>query len=26
MTLFGTRAGVSLTPGLIAELKSAVQF
>jgi predicted regulator of Ras-like GTPase activity (Roadblock/LC7/MglB family) len=25
MTLFGTRAGVSLTPGLIAELKSAVQ-
>jgi predicted regulator of Ras-like GTPase activity (Roadblock/LC7/MglB family) len=26
MTLFGTRAGVSLTPGLIAELKSAVQL
>jgi predicted regulator of Ras-like GTPase activity (Roadblock/LC7/MglB family) len=25
MTLFGTRAGVTLTPGLIAELKSAVQ-
>lgn len=25
MTLFATRAGVSLTPGLIAELKSAVQ-
>ncbi|MET0495094.1 MAG: roadblock/LC7 domain-containing protein [Actinoplanes sp.] len=24
MTLFGTRAGASLTPGLIAELKSAV--
>jgi hypothetical protein len=26
MTLFGTRAGVTLTPGLIAELKSAVQI
>lgn len=25
MTLFGTRAGVTLTPALIAELKSAVQ-
>ncbi|HWS36704.1 MAG TPA: roadblock/LC7 domain-containing protein [Actinoplanes sp.] len=25
MTLFATRAGVSLTPGLIAELKSAVR-
>ena len=25
MTLFGTRAGVTLTPGLIAELKSAVR-
>ena len=25
MTLFGTRAGATLTPGLIAELKSAVQ-
>jgi predicted regulator of Ras-like GTPase activity (Roadblock/LC7/MglB family) len=26
MTLFGTRAGATLTPGLIAELKSAVQI
>jgi predicted regulator of Ras-like GTPase activity (Roadblock/LC7/MglB family) len=26
MTLFGSRAGASLTPGLIAELKSAVQI
>ncbi|GAA2654701.1 roadblock/LC7 domain-containing protein [Paractinoplanes durhamensis] len=26
MTLFGSRAGATLTPGLIAELKSAVQF
>jgi predicted regulator of Ras-like GTPase activity (Roadblock/LC7/MglB family) len=25
MTLFGSRAGATLTPGLIAELKSAVQ-
>jgi predicted regulator of Ras-like GTPase activity (Roadblock/LC7/MglB family) len=25
MTLFGTRAGAALTPGLIAELKSAAQ-
>ncbi|MEV0900401.1 roadblock/LC7 domain-containing protein [Actinoplanes sp. NPDC049802] len=26
MTLFGTRAGASLTPGLIAELKNVVQI
>jgi predicted regulator of Ras-like GTPase activity (Roadblock/LC7/MglB family) len=26
MTLFGTRTGATLTPGLIAELKSAVQI